>query len=70
MTHETRCDCGCMGAGPILAGFMRRAGGPEVREHFRNARIEFLKGFRALIDARIDHLSKKDASAGTTVPVE
>ena len=31
---------------------------PEIREHFTNSRIEFLKGIRAIIDSRIEHLSK------------
>jgi hypothetical protein len=34
-------------------------GPPEqAREHFDAARIEFLKGLRALIDARIERVSK------------
>lgn len=31
---------------------------PEVIEHFRNARIEMLKGVRQIIDNRIEHLSR------------
>ena len=31
---------------------------PEIREHFANSRIEFLKGIRAIIDSRIEHLSR------------
>ncbi|OLB26896.1 MAG: hypothetical protein DMG41_36615 [Acidobacteria bacterium] len=31
---------------------------PEIREHFTNSRIEFLKGIRAIIDSRIEHLSR------------
>jgi hypothetical protein len=30
----------------------------EIREHFTNSRIEFLKGIRAIIDSRIEHLSR------------
>ena len=42
---------------------------PEVKEHFTNSRIEFLKGIRAVIDNRIEHLSKT-ASHGTKIAVE
>jgi len=41
----------------------------EARDHFHAARIEFLKGLRSLIDARIDQLSGRE-QAGTSVPVE
>lgn len=39
-------------------------------DHFRNSRIEFLKGMRSLIDQRIDHLSRPAEQKGTSVPVE
>ena len=42
---------------------------PKVREHFTNSRIEFLKGIRAVIDSRIEHLSK-NAQRGTKIAVE
>jgi hypothetical protein len=42
---------------------------PKVREHFSNSRIEFLKGIRALIDSRIEHLSNT-AQRGTKIAVE
>ena len=42
---------------------------PEVREHFNNSRIEFLKGIRAVIDSRIEHLSKA-SQPGTKIAVE
>ena len=38
-------------------------------QHFRQARIEMLKGVRAIIDHRIDRLSKQGAQ-GTRVVVE
>jgi len=42
-----------------------------TRDHFRNSRIEFLKGIRSLIDQRIEHLSKHQAQQqGTHVTVE
>jgi hypothetical protein len=40
-----------------------------TRDHFRNSRIEFLKGIRSIIDDRIAHLSREEAK-GTRVTVE
>jgi len=42
---------------------------PQVREHFTNSRIEFLKGIRAIIDSRIEHLSQA-SQRGTKIAVE
>ena len=42
---------------------------PNVREHFTNSRIEFLKGIRAVIDSRIEHLSNT-GQRGTKIAVE
>jgi hypothetical protein len=42
---------------------------PKVREHFTNSRIEFLKGIRAVIDNRIEHLSNT-GQRGTKIAVE
>ncbi len=39
------------------------------RGHFKNARIEFLKGVRSLIDDRIAHLSAEERK-GERVTVE
>jgi hypothetical protein len=41
-----------------------------TRDHFRNSRIEFLKGIRSLIDQRIEHLAKRQPRPGTHVTVE
>ena len=41
-----------------------------TRGHFKNSRVEFLKGMRALIDDRIAHLSKQEEHKGTRVTVE
>lgn len=71
MTNEKQtCDCGCMGFGPAFSELMGRLGPGAARDHFRAARVEFLKGVRAVIDARIDHLSKPKDAPGATVPVE
>jgi len=42
---------------------------PKVQEHFNNSRIEFLKGIRAVIDSRIEHLSNT-GQRGTKIAVE
>jgi hypothetical protein len=41
----------------------------EVTQHFANARIEVLKGLRAMIDSRIERLSA-DRKKGVSIPVE
>jgi hypothetical protein len=41
----------------------------STRDHFRNSRIEFLKGIRSLIDDRIAHLAREETK-GTRVTVE
>jgi hypothetical protein len=42
---------------------------PQVKEHFNNSRIEFLKGIRAIIDNRIEQLSRAPQH-GTKIAVE
>ena len=41
----------------------------KAAEHFLNARVEVLKGVRALIDGRIERLSSKDRK-GVSIDVE
>ena len=41
----------------------------DTNDHFRNSRIEFLKGVRTLIDHQIGRLSREE-SKGTHVSVE
>jgi hypothetical protein len=49
---------------------LRRLGPPEeARRHFDAARVEFLKGLRALIDARIEQCTKASAR-GEKIAVE
>ncbi len=45
---------------------------PEnVRQHFRASRVEFWKGVRAMVDLRIEHISKGGKQQkGAAVPVE
>ncbi len=62
--------CLCQGAGPALSDFLRRVGPPEeARKHFEAARVEFLKGLRALLDVRIEQVSKRGAK-GEKINVE
>jgi hypothetical protein len=56
----------CNVAMPMMERFWS---GPTC-EHFRNSRIEFLKGIRSLIDQRIEHLSRNQPQHGTHVTVE
>lgn len=41
-----------------------------TKDHFRNSRLEFLKGIRSLIDDRIEHLTRDPGGKGTHVTVE
>ena len=60
------CDCLRRGLHEVCDAFTP----PEAAgNHFREARIELLRGIRALIDHRIDHLSRTKNS-GTHVVVE
>ncbi len=53
-----------------IARFMRKLGpsDPAV-EHFRNARVEMLKGIRQIIDDRIAH-AQRTGQKGTRFEVE
>jgi hypothetical protein len=63
-------ECLCHGVGPVLSELLRKLGPPEeAREHFEAARLEFLKGIRALLDARIEQVSKRRAK-GEKIRVE
>ena len=62
--------CACQGMGPALSELLQRLGPPEqARRHFETARLEILKGFRALLDARIEQRSKTK-SKGEKIAVE
>ena len=67
---DPKVDCFCMGAGPELFAMFKKLGPDSARQHFRNARIEMLKGMRELIDKRIGELSKHKEQKGTKVTVE
>lgn len=60
--------CMCREAVDFLLG-MTCLGNEEARRHFRNSRVEMLKGFRAILDARIAKLSETPAQ-GSSIKVE
>lgn len=64
-------DCGCRGKGPEFTRVFTRMFEPPAgaEEHFRQARIEFLKGIRSLIDHRIEKLSRAP-QRGARITVE
>lgn len=62
--------CFCLGVGPELSSLLRKLGpSEEVQQHFRNARIEILKGIRTVLDERIEQLQRKHEK-GTPINVE
>ncbi len=73
-TQETREEaeqkCFCMGAGPEFFSMLKRMGPENARQHFRNARVEVLKGMRALIDRRIEELDQAGGKKGTKVSID
>jgi len=74
MTEETKhCDnagCFCRGFGPQATAFAEHLWSKATQDHFRNSRVEFLKGLRSLIDERIDRLTRRAEPKGTSVPVD
>jgi len=59
----------CTVAAPQLEALFAHCWPEKTQEHFRNARVEVLKGIRSMLDARIEHLSQH-APKGTKVSVE
>ena len=68
-THDHK-GCWCCEVNDAMNKFAREFGpSDEVRSHFRNSRIEFLKGIRKIIDERINRLSANEQK-GSRVTVE
>ncbi len=70
---EKSCSsCVCSGVGPELSRAVRQAlNVPDAAsQHFKNANVEVLKGLRALLDHRIEKLSRPDATRGTKFSVD
>jgi hypothetical protein len=66
--HEHRHGPGCFFCTTAIP-VMGKIWSDATRDHFRNSRVEFLKGIRSLIDDRIAHLSREQTK-GTHVTVE
>jgi hypothetical protein len=54
----------------VARPFLRNLWSDATANHFRNSRVEFLKGVRSLIDNRIERLSRHDEPRGQHVTVE
>ncbi len=62
-------QCACAGAGPRFTALLGGMCQGPVFDHFRNASVEVLLGFRAILDAQIEAMTRKQKK-GTRVPVE
>ena len=69
MDEKVEGQCFCGGAGPQLTAMAKSAMPTDAMEHFKAARVEILKGFRHLIDARIQKLSTTKTH-GASIPVD
>ncbi len=67
--NQRATDCLCGGRGPMASHMMQSMMPRQAGEHFRNAGVEFLKGFRELLDLQIEALSPKETK-GTKLNVE
>jgi hypothetical protein len=61
-------SCPCRELGEHIA-LLLGVRSPTARQHLRNARIEMLKALRAVIDDRIEHLSRARPK-GTRIAVD
>jgi hypothetical protein len=68
--HCENPGCFCRGFGPQATAFAEHLWSKATCDHFRNSRVEFLKGLRSLLDARIERLTRHAEGKGTSVPVE
>jgi hypothetical protein len=68
-TNASEKASGCIFCDAAVPLIERLLGG-ETLGHFRNSRIEFLKGLRSILDERIAQLSKEAEHKGTHVTVE
>jgi hypothetical protein len=69
-TGHSHSHCICCEASDAIGRLFRALGPSEqVAEHFRQSRVEFLKGIRTLLDERIEHLGRTPHK-GTRVVVE
>jgi hypothetical protein len=68
MEEKNTAHSGCFVCGTAIP-ILERMWSDATKDHFRNSRIEFLKGLRSLLDDRIAHLSREEHK-GTHVTVE
>ena len=72
--HQKEYACWCKEINEEMAkmGSMLKGLGPsdQVKEHFRNSKVEFLKGLRRMIDEKLERAQSAGHSHGTSVPVE
>ena len=69
MEHDTKSDApGCFYCLNVKP-FVHHIWSESTKDHFRNSRVEFLKGLRSILDERINNLARHE-SKGTHVTVE
>lgn len=69
MDEQVEGKCFCCGAGPQLTAMAKSVLPQDAMEHFKAAHVEFLKGIRHLIDARIQKMSAPKTH-GSSIPVD
>ena len=68
--RQANAECFCGDVRRVFDEIANAFAPPEnVRQHFREARIQVLMGIREMITNRIDHLNRP-AAKGTSVPVD
>ena len=69
MDEKVEGQCFCAGAGPQITAIAKSALPTHALEHFKASHVEFLKGIRHLLDARIQKISASKQH-GSSIPVE
>ncbi len=69
MNEKVEGQCFCCGAGPQVTAMAKSVLPSDALEHFKAAHVEFLKGIRHLIDARIQKMSSQKTH-GASIPVD
>jgi len=69
MNEKVEGQCFCCGAGPQLTAVAKTILPTDALEHFKASHVEFLKGIRHLLDARIQKMSA-GKTHGTSIPVD
>ena len=68
---KRQADCVCSAIRRGLEEALEMLAPPETAcNHFREARIEFLRGIRDIVDHRIDRISRTKSTGGTRIVVE